>query len=72
MLPFYGQTHTVTRRVERFIDESSGEMIEMKSDAIILDGVVCSGYRSENRWFCARAIPLVARVLAEPGRPALI
>ena len=56
MLPFYGQTHTVTLRVGRFIDESWGEMIEMKSDAVILDGVVCSGYRSENRWFCPRAI----------------
>jgi hypothetical protein len=56
MLPYCGQTHGVQRRVERFIDESTGEMIELKTDAIILEGVTCSGYQSENRWFCPRAI----------------
>jgi hypothetical protein len=31
-------------------------MIEIKSDCLILDGVVCSGDHSLCRWFCPRAI----------------
>src|SRR5262249_17430198 len=56
MLPYCGQKHTVLRPMERFIEERTGEMIELKSDAVILDGVVCHGYDSVNRWFCPRAI----------------
>jgi hypothetical protein len=56
MLPFCGKTYPVKRRVERFIDEGTGKFIELKSDCYILDGVVCSGDRSEGRWFCPRAI----------------
>jgi hypothetical protein len=56
MLPYCGERHTVQRPVQRFIDERSGEMVELKTDAIILDGVVCHGYDSVNRWFCPRAI----------------
>jgi hypothetical protein len=56
MLPYCGQTHRVKRHIERFIDETTGEMIELKTDAVILDGVICRGFRSENRWFCPRAI----------------
>jgi len=56
MLPYCGQAHTVNRRVERFIDERSGELVELASDAVILDGVVCGGDVSYGRWFCPRAI----------------
>jgi hypothetical protein len=56
MVPFCGKTFPVKRRVERFIDEGTGKFIELKSDCYILDGVVCSGDRSEGRWFCPRAI----------------
>ncbi len=56
MLPYCGQTHTVKRQVTRFIDEATGEMVELKSDAVILDGVVCRGQHSIGRWFCPRAI----------------
>jgi hypothetical protein len=56
MVPFCGETHRVERKVERFIDERSGEMVELRSDCFILDGVVCSGDRSDRRWFCPRAI----------------
>ena len=31
-------------------------MIELKTDAFILDGVVCKGYQSDGRWFCCREI----------------
>jgi hypothetical protein len=56
MLPRCGESHRVLRRVNHFIDESTGEMVELKSDCVILDGVVCSGDLSYGRWFCPRAI----------------
>ena len=56
MLPHCGNTYTVERPVRRFIDEASGEMIELKSDAVILGGVICTGHDSVGRWFCPRAI----------------
>jgi hypothetical protein len=56
MVPFCGQTHRVQERVERFINEQTGELVELKSDCLILEGVVCSGDLSDRRWFCRRAI----------------
>jgi hypothetical protein len=56
MLPFCGGTYRVRQRVRRFIDERSAQMIELKTDAVTLDGAVCSGERSTIRWFCPRAI----------------
>lgn len=56
MLPFCGGTFSVRQRISRFIDERLGQMIELKSDCVTLDGVVCSGERSAVRWFCPRAI----------------
>jgi hypothetical protein len=56
MVPFCGQTRRVLGRVERFIDERTGELVELKSDCFILEGVVCSGDLSDRRWFCPRAI----------------
>jgi hypothetical protein len=51
-----GGTFTVQDRVERFIDDATGEMIELSSDCLILEGVACSGERSNARRFCPRAI----------------
>lgn len=56
MLPYCGRTFRVRDVVKRIIDETTGEMIEFKSDCITLDGAVCSGERSWRRWFCARDI----------------
>jgi hypothetical protein len=56
MGPYCEREATVLARVERFIDEPTGRMVELKSDCYILDGVVCSGERSARRWFCPRAI----------------
>jgi hypothetical protein len=56
MLPHCGRSYRVRDRVERFIDENTGTMVELKNPCIILDGVVCSGDWSEGRWFCPRAI----------------
>lgn len=56
MIPYCGQTTRVRTKVERFIDEGSGRLVELSSDCYILDDVVCQGDRSEGRWFCPRAI----------------
>jgi hypothetical protein len=56
MTPYCGKTAPVLLRVKRFIDEPSGKMIVLASDAYILDGVACSGDHSTKRWFCPRAI----------------
>ncbi len=73
MLPYCGQRARVKRRVERFIDEKTGRMVELATDAYILDGVVCEGHRSDGRWFCPRAIyPWWREAWLEPvdGGPA--
>lgn len=57
MLPYCGGTFRVKRRVTRFIDDrSGGRMLEMKSDCLTLEGVVCSGDLSAVRWLCPREI----------------
>jgi hypothetical protein len=56
MVPHCGKTYPVKRRVERFIDEKTGKLIQLKSDCYVLDGVVCSGDLNEGKWFCRRAI----------------
>jgi hypothetical protein len=56
MISYCGGRYRVQDRVERIIDERTGQMIEIPSDCLILDGVVCSGECSRGRWFCPRAI----------------
>ncbi len=56
MAPYCGRTFRVLRRVERLIDERTGEMIDLRNDCVILDGVTCSGLLSRGRLFCPRAI----------------
>ena len=56
MLPYCGQTLRVKRRVDHIIDETTGRMLKIPSDCIILDGPVCSGECSTGRWFCPREI----------------
>lgn len=53
---YCGGTFTVQDRVQRIIDDRNGEMIELKSDCLILEGVCCTGERSSRRWFCPRRI----------------
>jgi hypothetical protein len=56
MGPYSGGRYRVKERVERIIDERTGEMIEIASDCLILDGVICTGDHSACRWFCPRGI----------------
>ena len=73
MIPYCGGRYRVKDRVERLIDERTGEMIEISSDCLILDGVVCGGECSTGRWLCPRAIypywreAWLRRVDAEPS-----
>ena len=53
MSRFCGRTATVRSRVSRIIEERNGEMIEIKSDCLILDGVMCA---SDYHRFCTRSI----------------
>jgi hypothetical protein len=50
---YCGRTARVRGRVDRLIDERTGEMIEIKSDCVILEGVVCS---ADYHRFCTRSI----------------
>ncbi len=56
MLPYCGRTCVVRDRVNRIIDDKTGRMLEISTDALILEGVVCGGVRSAGRWFCPREI----------------
>ncbi len=56
MVPHCGGTYHVRQRISRFIDDHEGRMIELKTDCVTLEGVVCSGDLSLQRWFCPRAI----------------
>jgi hypothetical protein len=56
MLPFCGKTFRVRDRVERLVDDKTGRLLNIRRDCIILEGVVCSGERSTNCWYCPRQI----------------
>jgi hypothetical protein len=53
MVKYCGRTARVRGRVERVINEQTGRMIHIKSDCVILDGVVCT---ADYRRFCTRSI----------------
>jgi hypothetical protein len=55
-VPFCGGTYRVLRRVERIINEKTGKLIRMKTDAIVLNGVACQSRYSKCRRFCPRSI----------------
>ncbi len=53
MANYCGRTARVRGRVNRLVDEHTGEFIEINSDCVILDGVVCA---ADYHRFCTRAI----------------
>jgi hypothetical protein len=56
MAAFCGGSYRVQARIERIINEVTGEMMEMKSPCITLEGVSCQALYSSHRLFCPRAI----------------
>ena len=68
MVRYCGRTARVRARVNRLIEESTGEMIEINSDCIILEGVVCA---ADYHRFCPRAIyPYWREIWLERVEPA--
>jgi hypothetical protein len=57
MVPYCGKRFRVAKRVDRILNEATGEVIEMKTPAVILDGAVCRSEYSTNRMFCPRQLP---------------
>jgi hypothetical protein len=53
---YCGGRYRVRGRVTRFIDDRNGRMVVLKTDAVTLDGVTCTGNYSSRRWFCPRAV----------------
>ena len=56
MMQYCGRTFRVRQRVSRFINDQDSRMIRLKTEAVTLDGVVCTGDVSLRRWFCSRKI----------------
>ena len=56
LVPYCGKVFKVRTRIERFIDEKTGKMMNMKTPAIILDGVYCQSIYSGKRILCPRAV----------------
>jgi hypothetical protein len=56
MVKYCGGQYRVLRRVERIINEKTGEMMRMANDCIILDGVTCGAHFSHKRLFCPRRL----------------
>ena len=56
MVPSCGERHRVAWRVERFIEESTGRLVELRNDSVVLEGVVCRAHFSKGRLFCPRSI----------------
>jgi hypothetical protein len=53
MAMYCGRTARVQARITHLIEERTGEMLDIKSDCIVLEGVVCA---SDYHRFCTRAI----------------
>lgn len=56
MVPFCGEKHRVMDRVERIVNEKTGEMSKLPGVCIMMEGVICRAWYSEGRIACPRAI----------------
>jgi hypothetical protein len=72
MKPFCGRRFRVAKRVERILVEQTGELMDMKTPSVILEGVVCQSKYSGCRMFCPRQIPSFWREIwlrrVDPGQ----
>lgn len=55
-VPYCGKTFRVRSRVSRFINEKTGYMTELRTPAVILEGVWCRARYSDCRMHCPRSI----------------
>lgn len=56
MTVYCGGRYRVTTRVDRIINERTGEMMRFENPCIVLDQVVCRGQYAEGRLLCPRKI----------------
>ncbi len=56
MVLFTERDYKVHKRLKRIIDERTSKMVHFKSDAIVLENVVCESRYAKCRRFCPRAI----------------
>lgn len=54
MVQYCGKTFRVRNRVNRLVDERTGNLLQMKRECISLDDVICKGHYTSGAWFCAR------------------
>ena len=54
MVPYCGQSFRVLSRVEKIVNEKTGQMMNLPNPCIILEGVTCSGNYSSQRMFSRR------------------
>lgn len=56
MTKFCGKTYEVQGRVDRIINEVTGEMMHMKQPCIVLRGVFCTAEYTDGRLLCRRGV----------------
>ena len=57
MVRYCGGTYRVLKRVDKIIEEKTGQLLKLPNDCVILDGVFCCAEFSEDRLFCPRELP---------------
>lgn len=68
---YCGREARVAKRVDRIINERTGEMIQFKTPSVMLDDVYCRGLAIPKRVFCPRASALFWReIWLERAQPA--
>jgi hypothetical protein len=56
MVPFCGGKYRVMDRVERIVNERTGEMSKLPGVCIMMEGVICRSWYSDRRIACPRSI----------------
>src|SRR5208282_2288204 len=56
MVPFCGGKYRVMDRVERIVNEKTGEMSKLPGVCIMMEGVICRSWYSDRRISCPRSI----------------
>jgi len=56
LVPYCGGIYQVLKRVDRLIDEKSGQMMSIKTPCVILDSVTCQARYSQCRMLCPKAM----------------
>lgn len=60
-VPYIGQEHAVSHRIERIMDENSGQLVQINSPTVALEDVVCQGKYGRCRLSCPRSTLLFWR-----------